>query len=88
MIDIKKPTMLSIKEASEMFGLPQNLIRAKAKSGEIVAIRSNSKYYINAEKFCEYLQTHREPACEPEPIKPAVKEGSVVLGIRPIPLRL
>ncbi|MCM1328108.1 MAG: helix-turn-helix domain-containing protein [Ruminococcus sp.] len=88
MIDIEKPHMLTVNETAKEFGLPANLIRAKAKSGEIKAIRQNSRLYINAEAFAEYLWSQYVNPREPEPIRHDAQESNVVRGITPIPLKL
>ncbi|MCM1061790.1 MAG: helix-turn-helix domain-containing protein [Eubacterium sp.] len=46
MINIDVPDMLSDKEAAKLFGLPQKLICAKARNGEIVAIQYEGNYFV------------------------------------------
>ena len=49
------PTMLSIKKASEETGLAYEFIRKLCVQKKIVFVRSGNKYYVNMEKFAEYL---------------------------------
>jgi excisionase family DNA binding protein len=58
--DFKPPRMETIKKTAEIFGLPENMIRQKAKSGEIVAIKAGERYLVNMDKFAEYLNTNTE----------------------------
>ena len=49
------PKMLTIKEASEATGLSYRFIRELCLQKKIVFIKSGNKFYINAEKFAEFL---------------------------------
>lgn len=49
----------NIKKTAEIFGLPEYLVRQKVNSGEIVAIRSGRRIFVNIDKFAEYLNNSR-----------------------------
>lgn len=51
------PTMLPIKKAAEATGLSYSFIRLLCIQNKIVYVRSGTKYFINMEKFTEYLNT-------------------------------
>jgi hypothetical protein len=51
------PEMLTIKETAERSGLSYDSIRKRCLRGEIVCIRNGRKFYVNWEKFVEYLNT-------------------------------
>lgn len=82
----KIPEMLTVKDTAKKFGLSEYLIRTKAKSGEIVAVRIGKKLLINSDKFSEYLNTNTEtPISAKHTPKPkAERESKTVLGISPV----
>ncbi len=49
------PEMVTIKEASRRTGLSYSLLRNMCLQDKIIYIRAGSKYLINFEKLCEYL---------------------------------
>ena len=49
------PRMLPIKQAAEETGLSYNFIRQLCIQKKIVFVRSGNKYFINMQKFAEYL---------------------------------
>lgn len=49
------PTMLTIKKAAEKTGLPYEYIRKLCVQGKIVFVRSGNKYFINMDKFAQFL---------------------------------
>jgi len=51
------PRMLPIKKASEETGLPYEYIRKLCIQKKIVFVRSGNKYFINMQKFAEYLDS-------------------------------
>ena len=46
--------MVSLKEASELTGLPYSCIRELCLSGFLRFIRSGKKYYVNTESLLDY----------------------------------
>ncbi len=55
----KIPQMLTIKEASILFGVSEYLLRTQAKQGAFPAIVIGRKILINRDKLAEYLNTNR-----------------------------
>lgn len=53
----KIPRMEGIRKTAELFGLPVHFVRAKAASGEVVAVRAGRKFLVNVDRFAEYLNT-------------------------------
>lgn len=51
------PRMLPIKQAAEETGLSYGFIRKLCIQKKIVFIRSGNKYFINMQKFAEYLDS-------------------------------
>jgi excisionase family DNA binding protein len=49
------PTMKTIREASNATGISYDRIRKMCLQNKIVYCKSGKKYYINMEKFVEYL---------------------------------
>lgn len=49
------PTMLTIKETAERTNLSQTYIRRLCWDNKITYVKSGSKYYVNLEKLCDYL---------------------------------
>lgn len=49
------PTMLPIKKAAEETGLSYAYIRKLCLEGKIVFVRSGNKFFVNMNKFAEYL---------------------------------
>lgn len=52
------PTMLTIKETAEKFGLSEYFVRKEVGTGRVVAIKSGNKVLVNAGKFIEYLNSN------------------------------
>ena len=55
------PTMLPIKKAAKETGLSYSFIRNLCIQGKIVYIRSGNRYFINFEKFTEFLDNGGVP---------------------------
>ena len=72
------PHLENIKKTAEIFGLPEYLIRQKVNSGEIVAIRSGRRVFVNIDKLAEYLNNSR--------LKPKVDEAANNRKVTPINL--
>lgn len=51
------PRMLPIKQAAQETGLSYNFIRQLCIQEKIVFVRSGNKYFINMQKFEEYLDS-------------------------------
>lgn len=51
----ERPTMMTLSETAEYFGLAKHFIRSLVLSGKIVHVRAGKKYLVHAEKFAEYL---------------------------------
>lgn len=49
------PTMVGIKEASEMTGVSYDYLRKLCLQNKIVHIRAGVRYLINLEKLIDYL---------------------------------
>ena len=49
--------MLSIKAAAAETGLPYEFIRQLCIQKKIVFVKSGNKYFINMQKFAEYLDS-------------------------------
>ena len=49
------PQMLTIRETSNQSGLSYDFIRKLCMQNKIVHVRAGSKYYINFDRFVEYL---------------------------------
>ncbi len=81
--EIRVPTMLTIRETAEFFGVPVHFVRSKVASGEVHAVRAGKKFLVNAQRFSEFLNGN-------DSIKtPAVAENIANGGrVQPIPLRL
>lgn len=54
---LKFPTMVSAYKAAELSGLSYAYILRGCKSGEIVHIKSNSRFLINLEKLIEKMNS-------------------------------
>lgn len=67
----KIPRMEGIRKTAEIFGLPVHFVRAKAASGEVVAVRAGRKFLVNVDRFAEYLNTSTV-----QPESGAVPDGS------------
>lgn len=67
----KIPRMEGIRKTAELFGLPVHFVRAKAASGEVVAVRAGRKFLVNVDRFAEYLNTSTV-----QPESGAVPDGS------------
>lgn len=63
--------MEGIRKTAEIFGLPVHFVRAKAASGEVVAVRAGRKFLVNVDRFAEYLNTSTV-----QPESGAVPDGS------------
>ena len=53
----KAPEMVSLRECSRRTGVSYDAIRKLCLLNKIVFIKCGSKYLINFNKFCEYLNT-------------------------------
>lgn len=51
------PRMLTIKEASQESGLSYDFVRKLCVQNKIVHVRAGNKYYVNFDKFVDYLNT-------------------------------
>lgn len=56
------PTMITLKEAAEMTGLPYYRLWKLCKENKIIHIRAGKRFYINQEKLAEYLNGRLEEA--------------------------
>lgn len=54
------PRMLPIKQAAVETGLSYNFIRQLCLQKKIVFVRSGNKYFVNMDKFAEYLDSGGE----------------------------
>ncbi len=54
------PKMLPIKQAAEQTGLSYECIRKLCIQKKIVFVKSGNKYFINMEKFAEFLNNGGE----------------------------
>lgn len=74
---IRVPTMLTIAETAEFFGVPKHFVRTKINTGEVYAVKAGKKYLVNAERFADFLNGENAvevPKSTDEKIKPiAVK---------------
>ncbi len=57
MKDAMIPTMLTIKETAKRTGLSYDYLRTLCLRGEIVFIRTGSKYLINLDRLIDYLNS-------------------------------
>lgn len=55
MVDVKIPTMVGIKEASERTGLSYDFLRKLCLQGKIVHVRAGCRFLINLEKLVLFL---------------------------------
>ena len=53
--NIKIPTMIKLREASELTGISYYRLLQLCKEGKVTHITSGRIYYINLEKLVEYL---------------------------------
>lgn len=51
------PRMETIKNTAKLLGISENFVRKKVLSGEIVAVKAESRYLVNVDKLVEYLNT-------------------------------
>lgn len=70
------PKMATIKETAKIFNVPEYFVRQLVKNGQIVAVQSGRKTFINLNKFAEKLNVGNISADE--------EEKETVIGIRPI----
>lgn len=82
------PRMLGIKAIAEMYSLSPHFVRTLVNNGKVVAIREGSKILVNADKFCDYLNTNciqpaNEEVVEDIVAKPRAKTAKP--RIAPIP---
>lgn len=49
------PRMVTLRKAADMTGLSYDFLRKLCLRNEIAYIRSGSKYMVNVEKLCDYL---------------------------------
>lgn len=54
------PTMVSIKEASDLTHMPYSTIRMMCIRGEIAHVRTGHRYLINLQKLVQYLNGKEE----------------------------
>lgn len=54
-MEIKKPTMLTVRETARTGILPEHALRLLLKAGKLPAIFVGKKAFINYEKLCEQL---------------------------------
>lgn len=54
-METKIPTMLTVKQTAERFGLPVFWIRCAVKQGKVPFITLGSKILINADRFTDFL---------------------------------
>ena len=54
-VEMKIPTMLSLREAAKRTGLSYDYLRKACNRQEIVHVRCGNKILINLEKLIEYL---------------------------------
>lgn len=55
MAEVKCPTMVPIRKAAEMSGCSYDFIRKLCLNKRITFVKAGSKYLINWEKFCSFL---------------------------------
>lgn len=80
--EIRVPTMLTIRETAEFFGVPVHFVRSKVANGEVHAVKAGKKFLVNAQRFSEFLNGD-------DSIKTTVAENIANdRRIQPIPLRL
>lgn len=70
------PKMATIKETAKIFNLPEYFVRQLVKNGQIVAIKSGRKTFVNLNKFAERMNAGNISVVE--------EEKETVIGIRPI----
>ena len=51
------PRMLTVRAIAQTGLLPENTIRVMLRTGQIKAVYSGSKAYINYDNLCAYLRT-------------------------------
>lgn len=56
---LKIPQIVTLKEAAEITGLAYGLLRNKALTGEIVAMRVGRKILINLDELVKFLNSSR-----------------------------
>jgi len=56
-LNLKIPTMLTIKETAQETGMAEHFIRSLVLKNEIVHVKAGKKYLINLEKLIDYLNT-------------------------------
>lgn len=49
------PKMMTVRQIASTGILPESAIRSMLKNGEIHAVYSGKKAFINFDNFCEYL---------------------------------
>lgn len=55
MAEMKCPTMVPIRKAAELSGCSYEFIRKLCLNKQIVFVKAGTKYLINWEKFCDFL---------------------------------
>lgn len=53
------PEMIGLKEAARRTGLSYGFLRRLCLSGQIVHVRAGSKFLINWQKLCDFLNGER-----------------------------
>ena len=76
----KIPHMETIKATAKLLNIPENFVRQKVLSGEIVAVTAGRKYLVNVDKLIEYLNTNT--------VETDDSDNTDVCGIKPVSLRL
>lgn len=56
-INITPPRLMSLKKASEYFGVSDYFLRQGVKNGSIPYIRSGAKYYISVDALTEKIKS-------------------------------
>lgn len=79
-MNVNIPHMETIKATAKLLNIPENFVRQKVLSGEVVAVMAGRKYLVNVDKFIEYLNTHT--------VEDKHIEAVPVCGIKPIPVEL
>lgn len=57
------PRMISIREAQELTGLSEHLLRQLCRLDKVITLQINSKYYIQHDSLCEYLSQTNKIKC-------------------------
>ena len=55
-----QPIMLTIKEAAKYAGVPVHALRVWIKDGDVYAVKSGSRYYVNLASLMRFLNGNTE----------------------------